>query len=284
MAIDLALYRRQVRVSKHPVVRLSAIDVSPDHPQRTIIFIHGYGGQAHQWQYQLQHFSYANRVIALDLRGHGMSDKPAIGYPMDRILKDLEVAIEELDVQGRFVLIGHSFGGAIATEYAVAHPERVDYLILIATAGEFKLNPLYRMLLRLPLQILRAAGPFVRNWLAAPPHVMHAWYHNNLSKWNGWSLFRSLTVPAMVIRGHLDIVFEKPLFEEVARAIPGADELDVGASGHMVMLERREAINRAIQRSIEKTRKSWREEDTSIKSPMRTDLVEERPWLSHYDQ
>lgn len=284
MAIDLALYRRQVRVSRRPLVRLSAIDVAPDHPQRTIIFIHGYGGEAYQWQYQLQHFSNANRVIAIDLRGHGMSDGPASGYSMDRILKDLEVALEELDVQGRFVLVGHSFGGAIATEYAVSQPERVEYLILIATAGEFKLNPLYRLLLRLPLPVLRAAGPLVRGWLAAPPHVMHAWYHHNLSKWSGWSLFRSLTVPIMVIRGHLDIVFEKPLFEEVARAIPNAEELDVGASGHMVMLERREAVNRAIQRSIEKTRRSWREEETAAKSAPRTDLINERPWLAHYDQ
>jgi long-chain acyl-CoA synthetase len=140
------------------------------------------------------------------------------------------------------------------------------------------------MLLRLPLHVLRAARPFVRNWLAAPPHVMHAWYHDNVSKWNGWSLFRSLTVPTTVIRGYLDIVFEKPLFEEVARAIPNAEELDVGASGHMVMLERREAVNRAIQRSIEITRKSWREEETTAISPARTDLIKERPWLSHYDK
>ncbi len=72
MAIDLALYRQQVRVSKQPLVRLSVIDISPDHPQRTIVFIHGYGGQSLQWQYQLHHFSFANRVIALDLRGAGM--------------------------------------------------------------------------------------------------------------------------------------------------------------------------------------------------------------------
>jgi pimeloyl-ACP methyl ester carboxylesterase len=52
-----------------------------------------------------------------------------------------------------------------------------------------------------------------------------------------------------VVRGHLDVVFEKPQFEEVARLIPLAEEIDVGASGHMVMLERRDAVNRAISRS-----------------------------------
>ena len=284
MPVDLALYRRQVRVSTQPLVRLSAIDISPDHPQRTIVFLHGYGGHARQWQYQLHRFSDANRVIALDLRGHGQSDKPGGDYSMERILNDIEAALRELEVAGQIVLVGHSFGGAVATEYAVAHPDRVACLILIATAGEFKLNPLYRVLLRFPQSILSAAGPFVRRWLGAPPHVMHAWYHQNLSKWIGWSLFRSVSVPTLVVRGHLDIVFERPHFEEVARTIPNADELDVGASGHMVMLERREAVNRAIERAIERARETWRGESPTAEASFRKGLLQERPWLSHYDE
>jgi long-chain acyl-CoA synthetase len=284
MALDLALYRRLVRVSSKPPVQLSAIDISPDRPQRTIVFLHGYGGQARQWQYQLHEFSFANRVIALDLRGHGESDKPEAGYDMARIQLDLSIALDELQVEERFVLVGHSFGGAVAAEYAVAHPDRIEQLILIATAGEFKLNPLYRLLLRLPPAALRALGPFLRGWLSAPPHVMYAWYHHNIAAWNGWSLFRSLAVPATVIRGHLDLVFARPLFEEVARAIPAADEVDVGASGHLVMLERREAVNRAIQRALEQTRRAWRAEEQISETSARSSLVRERPWLPHYDE
>jgi pimeloyl-ACP methyl ester carboxylesterase len=76
MDIDLDLYRHEIRVSSNPLIRLSAIDVSPERPQRTIVFIHGFGGKAEQWQYQMQKFAMDNRVIALDLRGHGLSDKP----------------------------------------------------------------------------------------------------------------------------------------------------------------------------------------------------------------
>ncbi|HZD56408.1 MAG TPA: alpha/beta fold hydrolase [Anaerolineales bacterium] len=284
MAIDLALYRRQVRVSQQPLVRLSAIDVSPDHPQRTIVFVHGFGGQASQWQYQLHQFSFSNRVVALDLRGHGLSDRPNQGYSMARIQEDLEIALAELAVEDGFVLVGHSFGGAITTEFATNHLEAIESLILVSTAGVFKLNLLYRLLLRLPQTVLRAAGPFTRDWLSAPPWVLQAWYHHNLARWNGWSLFRSLQVPTTVIRGHLDIVFERPLFEEVARAIPNADEIDVGASGHMVMLERREAVNRAIQRALQKTQKSWRDEEPDTAPTGRAELVRERTWLSHYDE
>ena len=139
MDIDLDLYRHEVRVSASPLVRLSAIDISPDHPQRTFVFIHGFGGQAEQWHYQLQKFSVENRVIALDLRGHGLSDKPTRGYDMPQMVSDLETALTLLKVKGKFVLVGHSYGGAVVTEYALKNPDRVERLILMATAGEVKL-------------------------------------------------------------------------------------------------------------------------------------------------
>ncbi|MGE5073175.1 MAG: alpha/beta fold hydrolase, partial [Anaerolineae bacterium] len=122
MYLDLDLYRREVRVSSDPLVRLSAIDVAPDRPRRTMVFIHGFGGEAEQWQFQLQHFLLENRVIALDLRGHGLSDRPRSGYDMPQLRADLERALDLLNVQGKFVLVGHSFGGAIVTDYALAHP------------------------------------------------------------------------------------------------------------------------------------------------------------------
>ena len=128
MDIDLELYRREVRISTHPLVRLSAIDIAPEHPQWTMVFVHGFGGQAIQWKHQLRKFGNANRVIALDLRGHGQSDKPHGDYTMSQIQTDLASALETLGVTGKFILIGHSFGGAIVTEYAHAHPERVARL------------------------------------------------------------------------------------------------------------------------------------------------------------
>jgi long-chain acyl-CoA synthetase len=272
-----------VLVSSKPAIHLSAIDIFPESPQNTLVFIHGYGGQALQWQNQLHEFSFSNRTVAFDLRGHGKSDKPDGGYSMPQIQEDLESALEHLQVERPFILVGHSFGGAVASEYAVAHPDHVKHLILIATAGEFNLNPLYRSLLRLPSWLLRSVGFLTRNWVAAPPNIMRAWYHQNLSKWNGWSLFRSLAVPTTIIRGHLDVVFARPLFEEVSRAIPESDEVDVGASGHLVMLERREAVNRAIQRILERTSRSEGYEPATRYSSARSALGRERPWISRYD-
>ncbi len=284
MEFDLELYRREVRVSESPRIRLSAIDIAPDFPQHTLVFVHGFGGQATQWRYQLNHFARTNRVVALDMRGHGQSDRPAGTYEMAQIQADLLKALDILKIPGPFVLLGHSFGGAVVTEFAAAHPDRVERLVLIASAGEFKLSPALRFGLRLPLNILRLAEPFTKKWLHAPFPVLPAWYANNLSTWNGWSLFRSLTMPALVIRGHWDLLFEKPLFEEVARTIPGAEDVDVGTSGHMVMLERRDAVNRALERFLagDATR-TWRQQ-TVTPTQDRASLRRERPWLDSYEQ
>ncbi len=284
MDIDLELYRREVRVSTDPIIQLSIIDIAPELPQYTIVFLHGYGGDATQWQYQLNTFSHDNRVIALDLRGHGRSDKPSGDYSMSQILTDIENALDVLGVAGKIVLVGHSFGGAVVSEFAAANPNRIERLVLIATAGEFHLNPLYRLLLQIPLPFLRSLGPFVQNWLSAPPHVMHAWYFQAVKLWNGWNLFQSLSVPTMVIRGHRDRVFDKVSFEEVSHAVIGAEDVDVGASGHMVMLERREAVNRAIQRFLDQTQSSWRSEGVETETSARAALRKERPWLIHYEK
>ncbi len=286
MDIDLDLYRREVRVESNPLVRLSVLDVSPDHPQRTIVFLHGFGGQAMQWHYQLNQFSLENRVIAIDLRGHGLSDQPSSGYDMPRIQRDLETAFEVLKISGKFVLVGHSFGGAIAAEFALNHPEQVERLILIATAGEFKLNPFYRFALNLPNWFLRALGVFTRDWLSAPPHALKQLYLKNLSRWAGWDKFGNLKVPTLVIRGHRDRVFEQPAFERVAQSIPGAEDADIGVSGHLVMLERREAVNRTLERFLsDESQRSWRASERSKdkKTAARESLQKRRPWLAFYE-
>ena len=286
MDIDLDLYRHEVRVSATPLVRLSAIDISPDHPQRTFVFIHGFGGQAEQWHYQLQKFSIENRVVALDLRGHGLSDKPSRRYDMPQLVDDLETALTLLKVKGKFVMVGHSYGGAIVTEYALKNPERVERLILMATAGEFKLQPMLKLALRLPIWLLRVIGPFTRKWLFAPPHVLKGLYFQNMSRWNGWERFRDLQVPTLVIRGNRDLVFERARFEKVTSSIPGAEEADIGASGHLVMLERREAVERAIERFTSgEGQRSWRDLTSAApkKKGGRDALRRERPWLENYE-
>ncbi len=284
MELDLELYRREVRVSSQPLVRLSAIDLNPGFAQNTFVFLHGYGGNARQWDFQLRHFSQENRTIALDLRGHGQSNAPNAPYSMDAIQADLLAALDVLGVREPVVLVGHSFGGAVAAEFAARHPERVARLVLVATAGEFNLIPLFRALLSLPESVLRVAAPFTRQWLGAAPVVMRRWFQQNVKRWKGREIYPQIQTPTLVLRGHRDRVFGSRYFEEVARAIPGAEDLNVGASGHMVMLERRDAVNRAIEGFVEARERSWRLRDLDALDDARRDLHAARPWLTQYDE
>lgn len=288
MEIDLELYRSGVPVSATPPVRLSVIDIAPESPQRTLVFVHGFGGRAMQWMYQLREFSIKNRVIAFDLRGHGLSDKPPGRYTMDEIQTDLIHALDWMGITEKIVMVGHSFGGAVVIEFTHRHPERVERMVLIASAGEYRLTGMGALALRLPLPILRLIEPFTRQWLHAPARVLKPWYLNNLSRWNGWSMMRDITTPALVIRGNRDRVFDPRLFAEVARALPNSEEVDVGASAHMVMLERREAVNRAIKRFLassanEKPTATWSTSALSDEETRRAELLRDRPWLKNYD-
>jgi len=276
MEIDLELYRQDVWAGPESSVRLSVIDVQPERPARTLVFLHGFGGWATQWRKQLQFFSDANRCIAPDLRGHGLSDKPAGCYTMDELIADLETVLKSLDVE-RLVLLGHSFGGALAAEYAARHPERVEKLVLVATPGEFQLNPLLRLSLNLPLPLLNLIAPLTRAWLGAPPGALKPMYKNTISQWQGWSLYSQLKTPTLVITGLRDRVFTHTAFEQVPRRIVGAQHVDVPVSAHLVMLERADAVNRAIERFLEATPASWRSAATARPA------THERPWVKHYD-
>ncbi|MEX0302398.1 MAG: alpha/beta fold hydrolase [Leisingera sp.] len=75
------------------------------------------------------------RVLSYDLYGRGLSDRP--GGLQDRafFLAQLEELLADQDIGDDFTLIGYSMGGAIATAFAAAHPERVREIILLAPAG-----------------------------------------------------------------------------------------------------------------------------------------------------
>ena len=281
MQLDIELYRYSITVSGSPRVRISVIDIAPQAPRHTLVFLHGFGGHAVQFGYQLQDFAAQNRVIALDLRGHGKSDAPEGGYSMPRIVADVEIVLDRLGVHQPVVLVGHSFGGAVVVEFAVKNPARMSHLVLIAAAGEFRVGGRQRLGLGMPLPLMRAAEPLTRGWVHARPHALKAWYRHIMIPWNGWDLMTRIRTPALVILGNRDQVFPKAAFEKVAETIPKAEEIDLGASGHMVHLERPDAVNRAIEGFINSRQQSWRE-TTRPGTPDRSDLVAKRPWLKEY--
>jgi len=277
--LDLNLYREEVPIRGLSDVALSVIDVWPAGAEKTIVLVHGYAGCAETWEYQINHFCHQYRVIVPDLRGHGQSDAPFTEYTMSELVEDINTIADSLNLPEKFVLIGHSFGGSICAEYAASHPERLEKLVLIATAGEYPLPRSASLLSRVPVAIFQPFWRFRPRW-NAEIHVMKRMMLNNLRKWKGWSLLGEISTPTLIITGERDRYFPRWAFDRVSESVIGAEVLDVGASKHKVQLERHQAVNRAIERFIQDEsqgrRISWREQN------LETQLLSTRPWLKSY--
>ena len=100
-----------------------------------VVFLHSLGGDSGHWASQLSQVRHHRRALAIDLRGHGKSAAPQDNdYAVASMVKDLEAVVEKLGLK-RFVLVGHSMGGAVAIKYAGAHPNRVAGLVLVGAPG-----------------------------------------------------------------------------------------------------------------------------------------------------
>lgn len=72
-----------------------------------------------------------HEVILYDQRGHGRSERPPAGYHLSDSVADLAAILDELGVDRPVVLVGNSYGGTIAVEFALRHPKKVAGLVLI---------------------------------------------------------------------------------------------------------------------------------------------------------
>jgi haloalkane dehalogenase len=106
-----------------------------DHPgaEPTIVVMHGFPDNLHLYDRLLPHLSPLRRVVAFDFLGWGNSDKPP-GYPYttDNQVGDLDAVITQLKL-GPVVLVAHDASGPPAIDWALAHPERVEGLVLLNT-------------------------------------------------------------------------------------------------------------------------------------------------------
>ena len=97
-----------------------------------IIIMHGLFGSSDNWLTQARMLSSGYHVFSLDLRNHGLSPHDeAFNYPV--MVSDLQEFIEQHELKGP-VLIGHSMGGKVAMNFALAHPAMVSKLIVVDMA------------------------------------------------------------------------------------------------------------------------------------------------------
>ncbi|MGQ9573232.1 MAG: alpha/beta fold hydrolase [Dehalococcoidia bacterium] len=128
------------------------IDVGQGLP---LVLIHGLGGSMYNFRYNIAVLAERLRVVVLDLKGFGYSERPAASdYSLTAQARLVGELMERLGIS-RFAVLGHSMGGAVALRLAAMYPERVDRLILVASVPpdrmvpRFASNPPLRALFRL---------------------------------------------------------------------------------------------------------------------------------------
>jgi pimeloyl-ACP methyl ester carboxylesterase len=100
-----------------------------------VLFIHGNGADSTQWDAQLAHLRKARRAVAVDLPGMGRSAPAAKGdYSLKANAAAVDAAVSSIGLT-RFVVVGHSYGGAVAAAYAAAHPDKVAAVIYADSAA-----------------------------------------------------------------------------------------------------------------------------------------------------
>jgi len=121
-----------------------------------LVLIHGLGGRIYNFRYNIPVLSEHLRVVALDLKGFGYSERPAAGdYSLTAQARLVGELMDRLGI-ARAAVLGHSMGAAIALRLAATCPEKVDRLILVGSAPPNGMVP--RFAASLPLRPLLRLG------------------------------------------------------------------------------------------------------------------------------
>jgi pimeloyl-ACP methyl ester carboxylesterase len=126
-----AITRRTVTAGRH---RLSYLAAGPQ-DGAAVVLLHGLASDATTWDRAIEPLAGQGlRVVAVDLLGHGASDKPAEGYLLPDFADSLAKFFEAAGIVDATVC-GHSLGGAIAVTFAYHHPDLVSRLVLVSAGG-----------------------------------------------------------------------------------------------------------------------------------------------------
>ncbi|TCP70262.1 non-heme chloroperoxidase [Baia soyae] len=271
-----------------PDVRIYTEDVNPK-GKRTILFIHGWPANHNLFEYQFNDLpGYDCRCIGVDLRGFGKSDKPWRKYSLNRLADDIYCVIKSLQLQD-IMLVGHSVGGAVAIRYMSRHcGYQVSKLALLGAAapsvvqrpnfphglpieevnrlieGTYEDRP--KMLEQFGTSFFhqKISQPFAE-WFLQMGLEAAGWATAKVAKtFRDETLFSDLCeihVPTLILHGIHDQVCLYPLATALHKGIPHSKLVPFEHSGHGLMWEEKEKLNKELIKFINGTKKTTHEMD-----------------------
>jgi pimeloyl-ACP methyl ester carboxylesterase len=94
------------------------------------VLVHGWSSNLEAWNYQIPELSKRGRVLAIDLPGHGQSDKPQVAYTMDHFAAAIDAVMKDAKVE-RGIILGHSMGTPVARQFYRKYPKKTLAIVIV---------------------------------------------------------------------------------------------------------------------------------------------------------
>lgn len=242
--------------------RLTYDDEGPrDAVEVPVVFVHGWTANRHRWDHQMAHFSARRRAIRLDLRGHGESTGTG-ARTIAEPARDVVALLDHLGVE-RCALVGHSMGGMIAQTVALAHPARLERMVLVNSIGRMAYSRGRGLLLAastlvpfrlfVAANIRRAFAPghpreevraHIRASAATPREVVMTLY-GAMGAFDVLDRAGEIAVPTLMVHGYHDVQLPVRQMLRLAKAYPDA-VVRVLDAGHELPVEKPAELTGAL--------------------------------------
>ncbi|MFK3799265.1 alpha/beta fold hydrolase [Pseudomonas sp. NPDC088444] len=232
-----------------------------------VLLVHGLGSSCRDWEYQIPTLAAHYRVIAVDVRGHGRSDKPRERYSIAGFSADIEALLDHLQ-PGPVHVVGLSMGGMIGFQLAVDHPQLLRSLTIVNSAPEVKIKGFddvkqfaKRWLLARVFSMQAIGKALGKNLFPKPGQadlrekIAKRWAQNekraylaSFSAIVGWGVQEKLSriqCPTLIVTADRDYT-PVALKEAYTRLIPNARMVVIADSRHATPLDQPEEFNRVL--------------------------------------
>ncbi|KOG31439.1 alpha/beta fold hydrolase [Streptomyces resistomycificus] len=230
-----------------------------------LVFLHGWTADRHRWDHQMAHFAPRRRVIRLDLRGHGES-RGSGARTIDDLATDVLTLLDHLKVD-RFVPVGHSMGGMIAQTIALAHPERVERMVLVNSISKMTYSrgrgllmaasTLVPFKLFVAANIQRAFAPGhpreeIRSYIgasAATPREVVMTLYGAMRAFDVLDRVPEIAAPTLLVHGYHDVQLPVAQMLRMAKAYPDA-VVRILDAGHELPVEKPAELTSVLDRFL----------------------------------